>query len=324
MPERRYRLRFVVDRPYHGLRIDTFLAAKLRNLIPAQVQRLAAAGLVLVDDVPCAPDRRMSQREEVLVSLAEPPVPFYPPEPIPLAVLYDDPWLIAVNKPAGMLVHPSGPVDGGTLANAAQFLLDSQTILPGLLRPGIVHRLDRETSGVIVIAKDEAAHTGLTHAFERSTVEKTYLALVAGHVEEQGMTIRLPIGGRPGSLLMSTGADALSPRPAETRIRVLRHFRSTTLVEARPRSGRKHQIRLHLAAIGHPILGDVHYGRMMCAGTSGSDAERRHATRTRHALHAAAVSFVHPVLNARLRIVAPVPADFWNTLASLHAAAFPT
>ncbi|MBA3316186.1 MAG: RluA family pseudouridine synthase [Planctomycetota bacterium] len=307
-------MRFVVDSAHHGLRIDTFLSSRLRNYVPARIQRMAAGGLISVNDAPCPPDRRMARGEEVLVRLAEPPEPFYPPEPILLEVLYDDPWLVAVNKPAGLLVHPAGPIEGGTLANAAQALLDGQTVLPGLLRPGIVHRLDRETSGVMLIAKDSASHAGLTGEFERSAVEKSYVALVAGRIEEDETTIRHPIGQRPGSLLMSSETEALGPRPAETIIRVLRRFRTTTLVEARPRSGRKHQIRVHLAAIGHPVLGDVYYstasGRREPVGHSASlPSDTR-----RHALHAAAIAFHHPITNAARRIVAPVPSDFWSAL----------
>jgi RluA family pseudouridine synthase len=202
----------------------------------------------------------------------------------------------------------------GTLANAAQALLDRQTVLPGLLRPGIVHRLDRETSGVIVIAKNDVAHAGLTESFERSCVAKTYLALVAGRMKGDKRTIRLPIGGRNGSVLMSANPDAVSPRDAETCIRVLRRFRSATLVEALPRTGRKHQIRVHLAAIGHPILGDASY-LQASGGRQPPEFPARSVTcPQRHALHAAAIAFRHPITQASLRIVAPVPKDFWATL----------
>ncbi|HEX6987564.1 MAG TPA: RluA family pseudouridine synthase, partial [Planctomycetaceae bacterium] len=239
-----YTFRFIVDAAHDGLRFDTFLASRLRNHAPARLQRLAAAGLVTIDDEPCPPDRRVFSGDEIVVRLAEPPEPFYPPEPIPLDVLYDDPWLVAVNKPAGLIAHPVGPVGDGTLANAVQRLLDRQTRLPGLLRPGIVHRLDRETSGVMLVAKDHVAHAGLTRQFERSAVSKTYLALVAGRVGADEGLVDRPIGQRPGSLLMSADRDAVSPRPAATRFRVVARLRSATLVEAVPLTGRKHQIRV--------------------------------------------------------------------------------
>lgn len=307
MESGRYVFRFVVDGDHHGVRIDTFLASRLRNHAPAQSQRLAREGLVAVNDDPCPSDRRVFRGEEIAVRLAEPPAPFYPPEPIPLEVLYEDPWLVAVNKPAGLIAHPVGPVDGGTLANAVQHLLDRQTRHPGLLRPGIVHRLDRETSGVVLLAKDQTAHAGFTWQFQRSAVAKTYVALVAGRVKPNNGVIEFSIGQRRGSLLMSARPDAVSPRPAVTEFSVVERFRSATLVEARPRTGRKHQIRVHFAATGHPVLGDAYYGRDSRAPA-------------RHALHAAAIAFRHPVTNAPMRIVAPVPADFWSVLAQLSAA----
>ena len=291
---------FVVDAAHHGLRIDTFLASRLRNHSTARLLRLAAAGLVTVNDVPCPVDRRVHRGEEVTVRLAEPPEPFYPPESIPLQVLYDDSWLIAVNKAAGMIMHPVGPVGDGTLANAVQAILDGQTRQPGLLRPGIVHRLDRETSGVVLIAKDAVAHASLTKQFERSAIRKTYVALTEGLLESDSGLIDRPIGQQPGSLRMTAADDAASSRSAATEYRVLERFRTTTLVEARPRTGRKHQIRVHLASIGHPVCGDAYYG-------SANEPSR-------HALHAAAIAFHHPVSNAPLRIIAPAPADFWRVL----------
>lgn len=299
-------MRFVVDGAHDGLRVDTFLASRLRNYAQARFLRLTRDRLVSVDDGECAADRRVFRGEEVAVRLAEPPAPFYPAEAIGLDVLYDDPWLIAVNKPAGRIAHPVGPVDGGTLANAVQRQLDRQTRHPGLLRPGIVHRLDRETSGAMVVAKDHLAHAELTRQFERSVVEKTYLALVAGVVPFESRRVECEIGQRPGSLLMSTGEDALGRRPAVTEFRLVERFRSTTLIEARPRTGRKHQIRVHLAAIGHPVLGDAHYG--------DAEAAPRAGVLGRHALHAAAIAFRHPVTNAPMRIGAPVPRDFWDVL----------
>jgi len=299
--------RFVVDDPHHGLRVDTFLASRLRNHVPARLQRLAREGLVRVDDGVCPPDRRVFRGEVVAVRLAEPSEPFYPAEPIALEVLYDDPWLIAVAKPAGMIAHPVGPVAGETLANAVQGVLDGQTREDGLLRPGIVHRLDRETSGVMVVAKDHLAHAELTRQFERSGVSKRYLALVAGRIGPGEGLIDRPVGRKDGGLLMSADADSIDARPATTEFRVLERLRSTTLVEVRPRTGRKHQIRVHFAAIGHPVLGDACY-----AGVTAEAA--RSGAGGRHALHAAEITFRHPVTNSGMRIVAPVTSDFWDVL----------
>ena len=309
MGQHAHELVFVVDPAHNGLRIDSFLASRLRNHAPEKLLRLVSAGLATVNDGPCLPDRRVFRGEEVRVRLAEPPQPFYEPEQIPLVVLYEDPWLLAVNKPAGLIAHPVGPVSDGTLANAAQRLVDGQTRLPALLRPGLVHRLDRETSGVVVVAKDHVAHADLTWQFGRSAVAKIYIALVRGRVAERAGTIELPIGRRHGSLLMSAEPDAADPRKAATEFRVIERFRSTTLLELRPITGRKHQIRVHLAAIGHPVVGDSYY-------PYSTDGDGRGRGSGRHALHAAAISVRHPVTNAPFRITAPVPGDFWETLAA--------
>lgn len=313
MSRKQFTLEFVVDAAHHGLRIDTFLSSCLRNLAPARLQRIAAAGLVTVDDALCEADRRVRTGEEVRVRLAEPCDPFYEPESTAIDVLYDDPWLMAVNKPAGMIMHPAGPVGSGTVANAVQGMLNAQTRLPGLLRPGIVHRLDRETSGVVLIAKDHVAHASLTKQFERAAVRKIYLALVEGSLASGSDTIDLPIGKRPDSLLMTTGDAALSPRRAVTSFRVVRRLRSATLVEVLPHTGRKHQIRVHFASMGYPVRGDEHYGTTSSKSPQiGPDPQ----SVRRHALHAVTIAFRHPVSNSAMRVVAPVPTDFWSVLAS--------
>lgn len=300
-----YHFRFVVDAAHHGRRIDTFLASRLRNHAASQFLRLARAGLIRVNDSPCSTDRRVQRGEEVAVSLAEPPRVFYPAEPCRLEILYNDPWLLAINKPAGMMVHPAGPVGGGTIANAAQGWLDSQTRHAGLQRPGIVHRLDRQTSGVMLIPKDHTAHASLTQQFERGTICKQYCAIVMGRLAPDQGAIDRPIGAVPGSLRMATGTEAVRHRSARTEFRVLRRFRSTTLLRVWPRTGRKHQIRVHFASAGHPILGDAVYAR--------EPAERSNTNR--HALHAVSIAFRHPITNAAMRIAAPLPDDFWGTLA---------
>ena len=307
MPNSAYRFQFVVDAAHHGRRIDTFLTSRLRNHASAQFLRLARAGLIRVNDSPCETDQRVHRGEEVTLELAEPPETFYPAEPIGLHILYEDPWLLAINKPAGMLVHPAGPVGGGTVANAVQNWLDSRTRLAGLQRPGIVHRLDRETSGVMLIARDSLAHAALTRQFERGVIRKRYCAIVMERLIPDAGLISAPIGNLPGGLRMGSGPDAVRSRAARTEFRVLRRLRSTTLVLARPLTGRKHQIRVHFASEGHPIVGDAVYSQQDCQS----------AWPKRHALHAASISFRHPVTNAAMRIDAPPSDDFWGTLADL-------
>lgn len=313
MSESRFQFQFVVDSAHHGLRFDTFLCSRLRNYQSAQFLRLARAELVFVDDLPCRVDQRVHRGEEVRVLLAEPPDVFYSPDlqasqDVESLVLYRDAWLLAIDKPAGMLVHPAGPVVAGTVANVTQGIVDGSCRLPGLLRPGIVHRLDRETSGVMLIPLTYEAHAGLTQQFERRGVRKHYLALVGGHPLGDLGQFDQPIGGVPGEPRMTTRGGGTNRRSARTEYRVLKRFRATSLVLAQPLTGRKHQIRVHFAESGFPLLGDTLYG----AATGGPPA----GAASRHALHAVSIEFRHPVTNSPMCVQSPPPPDFWGTLAS--------
>ncbi len=258
---------------------------------------------------------------------------------------------MAIDKPAGQIVHQVGDFQTGTLTNALQHHLDRQTWLRGLLRPGIVHRLDRQTSGLIIACKDHLSHRLLSIAFQERRVAKQYLAVVEGLVADDQQMIDLPIGQHAGreTILMSSLPDALRPRPARTMVRVLERRAGTTLVAARPLTGRLHQIRVHLAAIGHPVLGDEFYAAGGEIRASRFDAPRPKktglstphiadsATRTsaetgpsseihsnrddlpvmsepdevgRHFLHASRLSFQHPITKESMTIAAEAPAEF--------------
>jgi 23S rRNA pseudouridine1911/1915/1917 synthase len=227
------------------------------------------------------------------------------PEPRTLEILYEDPWILVVIKPAGLVAHPVGEFQTGTLANAVQWHLDRQTHLKGLLRPGIVHRLDRMTSGVMVLAKEHHSHTDLSVQFQRGLVKKTYLALLEGNLIEDQGEINLPIGhaASRATVLMSAAPDARKPKPAQTRYEVIERFPGRTLVRAWPRTGRNHQIRVHFAAIGHPVVGDEFYES---GGMIKPPALNREA---RHALHAARLEFRHPITRIPLAMEAPLPED---------------
>jgi 23S rRNA pseudouridine1911/1915/1917 synthase len=248
-----------------------------------------------------------------------------------LPVRYEDPWILVVEKPAGIITHPTGDHQGGTLANVLQWYLDSRTAWRGLFRPGLVHRLDRQTSGLMVVAKEHRAHAELATAFELGRVSKTYLALVEGVVARDADSIALPIGRarsvRP--VLMSAQGDALDPRPARTRYRVLERFPEHTLVEARPLTGRNHQIRVHFAQIGHPLVGDEFYDRCGTFKPWLSRADEpldEHETAAspgllppgRHALHAAALEFAHPITGAWWTFRSRLPDDLCALVAQLR------
>jgi 23S rRNA pseudouridine1911/1915/1917 synthase len=302
----------VVEAYLSGARIDSFLTRHFRNYSPFRMQRIVRAGQVRVNRTIVEGTCRVFRGQQVRVRLIEPPDKLLDPEPLPLEIIYEDPWLVVVNKPAGCVAHPVGEFQAGTLCNALQFHLDRQTVLPGLLRPGIVHRLDRLSSGVIVTTKDHLAHRRLSKAFERRLINKTYLAIVEGELRTSEGTIEQPIGQAPdGGILMSAEPNAKNRKQARTRFDVLARYDQTTLVRAVPLTGRIHQLRVHFASIGHPIVGDDYYdafGRIRKSPRRGAGAAERHA------LHALRLTFTHPITNEPLELTAPPPKDFQELL----------
>jgi 23S rRNA pseudouridine1911/1915/1917 synthase len=322
----------IVERYLNGVRIDSFLARHFRNYTPFRIQRMICAGQVSADGASVNIDHRVYSGDTVTVRLVEPPDKLHRPEALPLDVVYEDPWIIVVDKPPGQMTHPAGSLQTGTLCNALQHHFDRQTALPGLLRAGIVHRLDRMTSGLIAVTKEHLAHRQLSIQFQRERVSKTYLAIVEGTVSADSGMIDFAIGGLAdaGSVLMSCERDARDPRPAVTEYIVVERFAGRTLVRAHPRTGRNHQIRLHFAAIGHPVVGDEFYGpfgtikltkaeyaerRTKWAaaeegdGLANADLARETAYGSRHALHAHRLEFDHPILGGRIAFESPLPAD---------------
>ena len=296
----------------HGRRIDAFLVKQLRNYTSWRLHRLVTAGFVWVDGLPCEPSQRVFRRQTVQICLIEPPDKLLDPEDLPFDVLYEDPWMLVVNKPAGMVAHPIGQFQSGTLCNGIQGRLDNETIAGGLLRPGIVHRLDRMTSGLLMVAKTAEMHARLSLLIQHGRVEKQYVALVEGHPRFQTKIIDKPIGSlRGSSVLMSVAADCRNPRAARTDVRVLQTQRNSSLVQCRLHTGRNHQIRVHLASVGHPIVGDEFY-RSGNAVTAKEEVGRNLAVR--HALHASVLQFEHPLLNQSMTICSAPPTDFWSTL----------
>lgn len=316
----------IVENPANGIRIDSFLVRHFRNYTSWRMQRIVGAGGVTINSVRAEQTDRVFRRQTVQVRLIEPPDKLLEPELLPLDVLYEDHWLLVVNKPSDLIVHPVGHVQSGTLANAVQAYLDTRTSHPGLLRPGIVHRLDRETTGAIAVVLTHEAHAALAAAFESSRVAKSYLALVEGVVAADSGKIDYPIGrARTGRhVLMSCRADAIAAKPSQTNYQVLQRFRDHTLVLARPLTGRNHQIRVHFAAIGHPLVADEFYARNGQFKPFYKNAQdvRAHMNRSelpiqRHALHAAILEFAHPITDAWMTVHARLPTDFADTLQEL-------
>ena len=326
----------VVESYLHGVRIDSFLNKHFRNYTQYRLQRMVRAGQAAIEGVTAEPDDRVFRGQTVQVRLIEPPDHLLPAEPLPLEVLYEDAWLIVVNKPPGQVCHPCGFYTEHSLANALQHHFDGQTPLKGLLRPGIVHRLDRQTSGVIVCTKDHLAHRKLSISFQSGRVSKTYLALVYGELRDDEGTINLPLGQIAGgeSILMSAQPDAIDPRPARTLYRVLDRFAGYSFVRAHPLTGRFHQIRVHLAALGHPVLADEFYSpqgplwEQAASPAHAGDAANGTGVQPplrleRHALHANTLEFIHPITGKTLSLTAPLAADMQAVLDGLRHAATP-
>lgn len=301
----------VVERYLSGTRVDTFLARHLRSYTAWRIHRLVRAGQVRVNGSVAAPDQRVFTGETVSIELLEPPDNLMPAEDIAFGIVFEDEWLLIVNKPAGLIIHPSGKNPSGTLTNAIQHYLDLHSTYPGEKKPGIVHRLDRDTSGVVATAKDHLSHRLLSIEFQRERISKSYVALVDGVLARDEGVIDLPIGRARGGALMSCQADALDAKASRTHFEVLERFSRHTLVRARPRTGRLHQIRVHLATIGHPVVGDEFYGPL---GALKPDrvpgaAEPVSPYIDRQALHAAEISFSHPITQEWQTFHAPLPDD---------------
>ena len=297
------------DRP--GERLDTAVA-RLCPISRSQTQRLIEAGLVTVAGQPRRKAGERLEGGELLVVRLPPPVEATPqPEAIPLDVVYEDAHLIVVNKPAGMAVHPGPGHAGRTLVNALLAHCPDLPGIGGVQRPGIVHRLDKDTSGLIVAAKDERSHNGLAAQLKNRQVKKTYLALVEGRLEPVEALIDAPVGRDPNNRRRMMvrpqpgSGESRGGREARTTYRVQTYFESATLVEASPITGRTHQIRVHFAALGHAVVGDPVYGRPSTL------------VLPRQFLHAWRLAFRHPVDGRDLAFEAPLPDELERALGSL-------
>lgn len=305
----------IVEKSLSGIRVDKFLVHHFRNYTSYRLARIVRAGAVAVYHVAAMPDTRVFAGQPVSVRLLEPPDKLFDPVQCPLEIPFEDGWLAVVNKPAGLIAHPVGGFQEMSLAHVFQAYLDQQTVHKGLLRPGIVHRLDRLTSGAIVVAKDHRSHRELSIQFQSRQISKRYFALVEGLVEQTAGVIDLPLGRatHAKSVLMSARADARDRKPAKTQFEVLKRYGDCSLVEAVPLTGRNHQIRVHLAAIGHPVLGDEFYGKFGAFNEPKPDAEQDFRP-ARHWLHAHRIGFAHPITGDWLEVDVPPPADFFDPI----------
>ncbi|MEK6262559.1 MAG: RluA family pseudouridine synthase [Planctomycetota bacterium] len=311
----------IVESYLSGTRVDTFLARHLRSYTAWRLHRLVRAGQVTVNGTVAGADQRVFTGESVSVRLLEPPDNLMPAEEISFEIVFEDQWLLIVNKPAGLIIHPTGKNPSGTLTNAVQHHLDGQSDYPGQRKPGIVHRLDRDTSGVVAIAKDHLSLRLLSIEFQRERISKSYIALVDGIMEDDEGTIDLPIGRSCGesSALMTCRADALDAKPSKTSYEVIERYPRHTLVKAKPRTGRLHQIRVHFATLGHPVVGDDFYAvRGELKPERISNAPPNSPFISRQALHAAEISFTHPMTNEWQTFTASLPNDMEQAIETVR------
>ncbi|MYD52260.1 MAG: RluA family pseudouridine synthase [Dehalococcoidia bacterium] len=282
-----------------GERLDVFLAEQSPDLSRSRIRKLIDDGHVTVDGRPGKASTRLAAGQTVTLGVPPPSSAELHPWEVPLSVVFEDEDLIVIDKPAGMTVHPAPGNEDHTLANAILAHAPDIEGIGGERRPGIVHRLDKDTSGLIVVAKNERAHAHLSDQFKSREVSKVYLALVVGHPSPPEADIDAPIGRHPHDrqrmAIVSTG------RPAITRYRIVTSYSRSTLVEARPRTGRTHQIRVHLSSVGHPVVADTTYGRP-AEGLS------------RQFLHAFRLGFIHPASGETVRFSAELPCDLRSHL----------
>jgi 23S rRNA pseudouridine1911/1915/1917 synthase len=313
------RVELIVSADQVGQRLDRFLASELPHMSRTKIQSLMDEGRVLVDGGAMKPSHKVEEGSAVLVEVPPPIVPGVEPEDIPLEILYEDDDIAVVNKPAGIIVHPGAGADTGTLVAALLHRfgeISSLSTIGGPMRPGIVHRLDKETSGAIVIARTDAAHQKLVEEFQSRLVEKAYVALLHGKVKGEAGSIDLPVAR---DLHRRARMTARRPegRAARTDWRVRLRLDGFTLIEADLHTGRTHQIRVHFSALGYPVVGDTLYG----APRQERIGREQLAPLGRNFLHAARISFAHPRTGERIEFRAPLAPELVGYLNTLGQAA---
>ncbi len=301
-------------------RLDQTLAARLSELSRTRIQELIEAGLVLVNSRTAKGSHRLRTGERIQIQIQPRPPLRAEAESIPLAILYEDADVIAVDKPAGMTVHAGAGATRGTLVNA--LLGRGQSLSQGgdALRPGIVHRLDKDTSGIILVAKNDAAHAKLSEAFRQRKIKKTYIALVQGLLKEDRGTIDLAIARDPKRRTRMTARHSIvlgNAREARTDWRVLARIDTASLLEVQLHTGRTHQIRVHFSAVRHPVVGDTLYGAAAQLRIGKITLPPLH----RNFLHAAKLGFAQPHTGAWIDLRAPLPQDLRTFLQQLASAA---
>lgn len=299
-------IRLEADENYMDERLDKFLSLMMPEQSRSYLQKIIKEGKVLVNGTPAKPSYRMDDEDEVTIDLPELTEPKIVAEDIPLDILYEDQDLLMVNKPKGMVVHPAPGHSSGTLANAVMFhCRDELSGINGVIRPGIVHRIDRDTTGVLVVCKNDFAHNHVAEQLKEHTITRKYRAIVQGVIKEEEGTVDAPIGRHPVER-KKMAVNEKNGKRAVTHYRVLQRFANHTYIECQLETGRTHQIRVHMASIHHPLLGDTVYGTL-----------KNPYHLEGQTLHAQVLGLIHPTTGEYLEVKAPLPDYFSNLLLKL-------
>lgn len=297
-----------------GVRLDAFLASQIEGWSRARLQRLIEAEDVLVNGKLAKPSYKLREHDQLEVELVSPATTNFTPEAVPIEIVYEDDTLVVVNKPAGLVVHPAAGIQSGTLANALAYHFEQ---LPNAssVRPGIVHRLDRDTSGLLVVAKTEAALENLSDQFRARSVYKLYAALVHGRVASDAGRIEQPLARDPSN--RTRMAVVRGGRSALSIYRVARRFNRFTLLDVQLKTGRTHQIRVHLAWLKHPVVGDETYGGGRDNTIQDPKLKSQIRGLGRHFLHAERLAFTHPATGERVQFHSQLPPELADLLTEI-------
>ena len=297
----------LIDEMAEGERIDKYLSLLMPDMSRSYLQKLITGGCVTVGDKGVKASYRLCAGDRLLIQVPDPVVPEILPEPIPLDIVYEDKDVLIVNKPKGMVVHPAPGHYSGTLVNALMYhCKDDLSGINGMMRPGIVHRIDKDTTGLLIVCKNDRAHKAIAERLAVHDITRAYRAVVYNNLKEDEGTIDAPIG-RMTTDRKKMGIDPRNGRHAVTHYRVLERFGSATYIECRLETGRTHQIRVHMASIGHPLLGDTVYG-------PSKDKYNLQG----QALHAMTIGFIHPTTGEYVSFEAPLPDYFERLLGKLR------
>ena len=303
----KYELEVTKEDPLLGERIDKYICEHISELSRSRVQMLIDANLILINDDPCKANHKVRAMEVITVQIPKPEESNIEPENIPLDILYEDEDVLVVNKPKGMVVHPAAGHFSGTLVNALMYhCKDQLSGINGVLRPGIVHRIDADTTGALIVCKNDFSHNCIAEQLREHSITRRYWAIVEGVLTEDG-TVHAPIGRHPidrkkMAVNYRNGKDAI------THYHVLENFEKYTLIECRLETGRTHQIRVHMASINHPLLGDHIYNPHKCP----------YKQLKGQCLHAKIIGFIHPRTKKYMEFEAPLPDYFTNLLKKMR------